>query len=151
MKDYLNLSDPCIEVALKRRPIVPIRVDNKYGFKNVTYARFILLAYLRLPIDLTDGVVCHACNNEKCINPMHLYLGSQKDNIQDQILAGTKYSGGHKGGQTLFWKCTSPDGIAIFKRGLKRASEHTKIPLSAISTSAKNKLSYRGWAFEAVR
>jgi hypothetical protein len=151
MRNHLDLSDPCIEVALKRRPVVPIRTDNKYGFKNFTYARFILLAYLRLPIDSTDGVVCHACNNEKCINPLHLYLGSQKDNIQDQILAGTKYSGGHKGSQTLFWKCTSPGGITIFKWGLKRVSEHTKISLSAISTSAKKRAAYRGWTFEAVR
>lgn len=32
--------------------------------------------------------ICHHCDNRKCINPDHLFLGTQKDNIQDCILKG---------------------------------------------------------------
>ena len=33
--------------------------------------------------------VNHLCNNSKCINVEHLYLGTQKENIRDSINAGT--------------------------------------------------------------
>lgn len=34
-------------------------------------------------------VLCHACHNEKCSNPEHMYWGSYLDNIEDQKENGT--------------------------------------------------------------
>lgn len=34
-------------------------------------------------------LVLHNCNNSSCVNPDHLRLGTQKENIADQIKAGT--------------------------------------------------------------
>ncbi len=36
--------------------------------------------------------ILHKCNNRKCVNPEHLYLGTQYDNVQDAIQAGTHTS-----------------------------------------------------------
>lgn len=32
-----------------------------------------------------DEFCCHKCDNTKCINPSHIFIGSQKENIRDAI------------------------------------------------------------------
>jgi hypothetical protein len=34
--------------------------------------------------------VCHACNNERCSNPKHLYWGTASENSQDRMKNGDK-------------------------------------------------------------
>ena len=125
MKEHLDLSSPCVNAARKTRPMSALRANNKSGFKSVAQARLVLLAYLHMPVDHEGGTVCHACNNELCLNPLHLYLGTQKDNIHDMMYAGT-WVGAKTTAQ--MWKVTSPKGVITYRYGLNRISLFYRLP-----------------------
>lgn len=54
-----------------------------------TNHRGVLAQYLNTPIYGKPADLCHACNNDKCSNPKHLYWGTRQENIHDAIARGT--------------------------------------------------------------
>lgn len=68
---------------------------DKKGYGRVGYKGLVVYAH-RLSWILTYGeivnglCVCHKCDNCKCINPDHLFLGTHKDNTQDMIRKGRR-------------------------------------------------------------
>lgn len=49
------------------------------------------VSYMLHKGDPRDLLVLHSCDNRLCVNPEHLFLGTQRDNIRDMINKGRRY------------------------------------------------------------
>lgn len=71
---------------------------EKSGYGRIMISRVKYGAH-RLAYELANGpipdgyVVRHKCDNPSCINPSHLEVGTQADNIKDKVNRGRQASG----------------------------------------------------------
>ena len=103
----------CVECALPPRPsgYCQLMVGGKGG--KLAYAHRLMWRLLRGPIP-AGQVVCHYCDNPRCVNINHLFLGTQKDNVHDAMRKGRRPS---KDGVMRITAC---------KRGHPYSEENTK-------------------------
>lgn len=78
--------------------------------------------YIQNGVLATDEVVCHDCDNPKCCNPSHLFLGTLQDNEADKDLKGRR----PRGDSHVKSKLTSRQVMEIRKIKNKRRSEIAK-------------------------
>lgn len=117
--------------TVKRAHIV---VDGK----GTTAARF---AYHHLVGEIPEGkFVCHHCDNMRCVNPDHLFVGTSTDNNRDMHAKGR----GIRGENHHWTKLTEENVRAareMRKRGLtwRELGEHFNVTPQAIYNAASGK------------
>lgn len=88
--EKVNTSGDCWEWTASHDP-------KGYGFFGVAgrVMRAHRVSYVMHKGEIPDDlIVCHSCDNPKCVNPNHLWLGTHKDNAIDRE---AKNRGGRKG------------------------------------------------------
>lgn len=112
LKRYINKTDTCW-----------VWTGDKYGSgygrlsigkgKQVRAHRFM---YEQLNGKIPDGLfACHSCDNRLCVNPSHIFIGTQKDNMQDCLKKGRHKYKTLKGVDSPNSKSTNDDIIKIRK------------------------------------
>ena len=61
--------------------------EFKVGNKTLKAHRMSYMFFIG-PIPDATSLVCHRCDNPKCVRPGHLFLGSHEDNMRDAKLKG---------------------------------------------------------------
>lgn len=101
------------------------RNPNGYGmFASKKRAHRISWEITRGPIP-RGMFVCHKCDNPPCVRPDHLFIGTQKENMQDMHSKGRRQGNGLDGEKHHQAKLKVADVIEIRKRvssGESRAS-----------------------------
>ncbi|WP_368880711.1 HNH endonuclease signature motif containing protein [Shewanella algae] len=107
------------------------------------------MLYHRLSFELFVGsipdgmLVCHKCDNPKCVNPEHLFLGSQQENMDDKIKKG-RHVGAKKGHKHHKAKLVEWQVLEIKKKlkngtGQHQLSKEFGVDQSTISNIATGK------------
>ncbi len=81
------------------------KYTNKGGYGVFSFKDFPRISsrvswYLNFGKIPKDKLICHKCDNRKCVNPQHLFLGTYDDNAKDMIAKGRSATGTRNGTKT---------------------------------------------------
>lgn len=123
---------------------------NPYGSFSIFHSKYLAhrISYLMHKGSIPDGLkVCHTCDNPKCVNPEHLWIGTQKENMQDCFAKGrmkNRYQ--RKGVEINFAKLTEEQVIEIrhlHRQGVPR--KELGVRFNTCTGNIDSIVTYKNW------
>ena len=97
--------------------------------------------------EIPNKCVLHMCDNPKCVNPAHLFTGTQKENIHDMIRKGrenkTKFARGSKVGISRLKEQDIPNVREMYQSGMSQQGIADKLGVNQSTIS--NILNGKTW------
>lgn len=93
--------------------------------------------------EIPDGnVVCHRCDNKLCVNPGHLFVGTQSENLRDMVQKGRHRP--FKARDEAHPSCTISNAVVLAIRADPRTYREIAAAYGVSETSAHRIKKYRG-------
>lgn len=92
-----------------------------------------------------DGHLCHHCDNPQCVNPGHLFVGSQADNIADAVSKG-RVAKGDRLPQTRLTEEQVREAIDLIVAGkatLMSLAERYGVSMATLSSAVRGTKSWQ--------
>lgn len=122
---------------------------SQHGRAITKYCRAHRASYaMHYGVDPLEKMVCHKCDNRRCINPEHLFLGTHDENMEDMVTKRRATAGERNPRATL----TEPEVIDII-RFIQAGKRNTEI--ASITSASAAQVSFirngRAWREVSVR
>lgn len=93
LKYIHNPTSDCIEYPIVNKDGYGI-IQPRINGKKMHYLMHRVAYQIYYDDDLSpDNIICHKCDNPKCINPLHLFKGTHLDNSNDKVQKGRQAKG----------------------------------------------------------
>lgn len=118
--------------------------------RNDGTGRYLMKRAHRIAWELNNGLlqsslqyICHSCDNRKCVNPRHLFIGNQKINMADCVAKGRLND--RNGANNPRAKLTENDvrAIRVSNESLRVLAEKYGVSKSVIGYARKG-ITWRG-------
>lgn len=103
-----------------------------FGLNGKSYLAHRISYAIKHDLSIINLNVLHTCDNRGCVNPKHLYLGTQKDNFNDMVNRGRRILA--KGEKQHSSKLTKKEVLEIRKSYIENLRNH---PFSIKNLSIK--------------